>query len=50
MMPTSRYSGTVKSGTSASVMAAAVAVTDSNRLSQTITHTVEAPCEQYDFR
>ncbi|CAH1404467.1 unnamed protein product [Nezara viridula] len=43
MMPTSRYSGTVKSGTSASVMAAAVAVTDSNRLSQTITHTVEAP-------
>ena len=36
MMPTSRYSGTVKSGTSASVMAAAAAVTDTQRLSQSM--------------
>ncbi|KAF6209757.1 hypothetical protein GE061_015506 [Apolygus lucorum] len=41
MMPASRYSGTVKSGTSASVMAAAVAVTDSHRLSQSLVHSVE---------
>ncbi|XP_014254590.2 metabotropic glutamate receptor 2-like [Cimex lectularius] len=41
MMPTSRYSGTVKSGTSASVMAATVAVTDTHRLSHNYVHNGE---------
>ncbi|RZF34058.1 hypothetical protein LSTR_LSTR016870 [Laodelphax striatellus] len=43
MMPTSKYSGTVKSGTSASVMAAAVAVTNTQRLSQPFINAVD-PC------
>ncbi|XP_075237834.1 metabotropic glutamate receptor 2-like [Lycorma delicatula] len=41
MMPASRYSGTVKSGTSASVMAAAVAVTNTQRLSQPFINAID---------